>query len=179
MILYVLTKTYYKNSNPASTLHTNTLLLTTKRAIMEQRLQEEHTTMVKFLREVMECPEDRIQSQGIPSTQSPHYTPAGYYYTHSNFTAFLTVNTIDLEKQTEDTAPLKPGDYATLKEDAIAYCRTKSGFLYELGYAKLVYIKTVKNTNKIATVSIRASEGDNNIGNTGEVPLDFLKRIQI
>ena len=177
MILYVLTKTYYKNSNPVSTLHTNTLLLTTKRAIMEQRLQEEHKTMVKFLREIMECPEDRIDSQAIPTTQSQHNTPAGYYYTHSNFTAFLTVNAINLEKQTEETAPLKTGDYATLKEAAIAYCRTKSGFLYNLSTAKLVYIAVIKN--KIAFVRIRASEGDKDIGDAGDVPLDFLKRIQI
>ena len=177
MIVYVLIKTYYKNSNPASTLHTNTLLLTTKRDIMEQRVQEEHKTMVKFLREVMECPEDRIDAHSILSTQSPNYTPGGYYYTHANFTAFLTVNTINLEKQTEETTPLKTGDYATLKEDAIAYCRTKSGFLYNLSTAKLVYITTIKN--KIATVRIRASEGDRDIGDAGEVPLDFLKRIQI
>jgi hypothetical protein len=178
MKIYILTKLFFKKQNPESSLHTNVLLLTSKRDIINKRITQENTEMYNYISEIMETTTGNIsrrtyyftEDQSIPS----------YSYCYGDFVGHLTVTEVNYEKTAEETIKenFKAGMYVTFKPDAYSFFKTTDSGLRYLQYAKVVYIKSINTEKKTATVRIRVATTEDYIDSqVNNVPLDFLKNI--
>lgn len=166
MKLYTLTRLYFKINNPAETLHENTLFLSTKYDIIYQRLNQEKQDMANFIKEIMECSEEKYTMNTLRDAQG---RCLGYTYKTSNLIVALMLNELDYEKPQEETL-IKPGCFATFKADII------DTLPHGLQGAKIVYV--YKIVDHKATVNVQVTSSSN-LGMQYTVPTDYLREYKV
>ena len=174
MQIHILTRVFFKKSNPATTMHSQTLFLTTKPREMIKRLEIEHEEMFNFLTEIMECTRDEISitASGMSDFIS---NLSGYAYMHKDFIGYLIISTITQEKKNEQE--IKTGDYVTFKPAATEYFQSRSN-LRELQTAKIAWVHSINQTEESATVYISVAGNSSIRNNAYKLPLDYLQKFE-